>query len=154
MWEKDWRLAGCWRVRLYPDWVSYFVFWEDSHGTDVGLIDLWLLSTAGFLHRKPEVSELWLYIFIRATLLVIAHGVCVSVSVTSRCSVELAGRIELAVGTDASFDLSCTALQANSGIYRTNLQKLINRRHNIRANRVDRRNVLSTQPDKGRRLAR
>jgi len=68
LWEKDWRSAGCWRVRLYPEWVSYFVVWEDP------------------LHRKPDVSELWLYIFIRATLLasaVLVIARCLSVSVLS-----------------------------------------------------------------------
>ena len=42
----------------------------------------------------------------------------VSVSVTSRCSIEMDRRMELFYGIQASFDESYTALKANSGIYR------------------------------------
>ena len=41
-------------------------------------------------------------------------AVALSVSVTSRCSVETAERIELAFGTGASFRLSYTVLKGNS----------------------------------------
>ena len=45
-----------------------------------------------------------------ARVLAIWPGVCLSVSITSRCSIELTGRIELAFGTEASFDLSYSVL--------------------------------------------
>jgi len=43
-------------------------------------------------------------------------SVCVCLAVTSRCSIEICGRIELVFGTQASFDLSYTVLQGTSGI--------------------------------------
>ena len=36
--------------------------------------------------------------------------VCLRLSVTSRCSIETAGRIELIIGMEASFDLSYIVL--------------------------------------------
>jgi len=75
------------------------------------LLGLRLMSTAGFLHRKPEVSapartgmRIMAAHFTRATQLasaVLAIAQCrVSVSVTSQCSVELGGRIKLVFGKD------------------------------------------------------
>ena len=43
-------------------------------------------------------------------------SVCVCLAVTSRCSIEICGRLELVFGTQASFDLSYTVLQGTSGI--------------------------------------
>jgi len=45
-----------------------------------------------------------------ARVLAMALCLSVSVSVTSRCSVEVVGRIELVFGMEASFDQSYTAL--------------------------------------------
>jgi len=50
--------------------------------------------------------------------------VSVCLSVTSRCSIELAEPVELVFGTGAFFHLSCTALKGNSGISRCFPQKL------------------------------
>jgi len=46
--------------------------------------------------------------------------VCLSVSVTIRCSVETCGLIELISGMAASFNVSCTLLYGNSGISENN----------------------------------
>jgi len=49
-----------------------------------------------------------------------AEQVCLSVclSVTSRCSIVAVGRIDVVLGTEASFDQSYTVFLGNSGIYR------------------------------------
>jgi len=50
---------------------------------------------------------------------VLAMALCPSVSVTSRCSIETAGRIELVFGMWASFQPSYTVLKGNSVISKT-----------------------------------
>ena len=57
---------------------------------------------------------------------VLAMGLCLSVrlSVTSRCSIETAGRIELVFGMWASFHPSYTVLKGNSVISKNKLNKL------------------------------
>jgi len=52
-----------------------------------------------------------------ATVLAVAR-VCLCLSVTSRSSIETAGRIELGFGMGAFFDLSYTVLKGNSGIFK------------------------------------
>ena len=46
---------------------------------------------------------------------VLAMALCLSVrlSVTSRCSIEMSGRIELVFGKEPSLDLAYTVLQGN-----------------------------------------
>ena len=46
----------------------------------------------------------------------LARVLAEAVSVTSRCSVETAERIELVFGTGASFHLSCNVLKGNPDI--------------------------------------
>ena len=51
-----------------------------------------------------------------ARVLAMAVSVSVCLSVASRCSIETDERIELVLGTGASFRLSYTVLKGNSGI--------------------------------------
>ena len=55
-----------------------------------------------------------------ALCLCLSASVCLSVclSVTSRCSIEMDGRIELVFGMQASFDQFYTVLSGNSGSYK------------------------------------
>ena len=52
-----------------------------------------------------------------ARILAMALCLSVSVSVTSRCSIEVVSRIELVFGTGASFD-RYTVFYGNSGMYK------------------------------------
>ena len=58
-----------------------------------------------------------LFVNSAGTILLMCVYVCLSVSVTSRCSVEMYGRIGLVV-TLSFFSTSLTLLQENSGIYK------------------------------------
>jgi len=52
-----------------------------------------------------------------AMAMCLSVSVCVCLSVTSRCSAEVVGRIKLVFGTEASFDKSYTVLKGNSSIF-------------------------------------
>jgi len=79
----------------------------------------------------------------------LARVLAEAVSVTSRCSVETAERIELVFGTGASFHLSCNVLKGNPGIsinkYLPSERCPKRRTWKILLRQIDRRNVLSTQ---------
>ena len=75
------------------------------------------------MQRPSHVDATGSVGFTRATLDASANtsyghvSVCVCLSVTSRCSVEVVGRIKLVFGTEASFDKSYTVLKGNSSIF-------------------------------------
>jgi len=78
-------------------------------------------TTITFVTRCSNSSEIKrAVVFTRATLwqLCVCLSVCLSVCVcvTSRCSIETDERIELGFGTEASLQLSYTALNGHSGI--------------------------------------
>ena len=61
-----------------------------------------------------------------ALCLCLCPSVCLCLCVTSRCSVETDERIGLAFDVGASFDLSYTVLEGNSGIFRNKVTFLRN----------------------------
>jgi len=62
----------------------------------------------------------WTSAVTRDTMLagVLAMAQCLCLSVTSRCSIEVVGRIELVFGVEASFHQSYTVFWGNSHIYK------------------------------------
>ena len=62
----------------------------------------------------------------RLLALCLCLSVCLCLCVTSRCSVETDERIGLAFDVGASFDLSYTVLEGNSGIFRNKVTSLRN----------------------------
>jgi len=71
-------------------------------------------------------------------------SVCVCLSVTSRCSIKMDGRIELVFGTGASSDLSYSVFSRNSVTYKNKeLRPKFGTTLKISPQSVDRRNVSS-----------
>jgi len=74
----------------------------------------------------------------------IVMALCLSVSVTSRCSVKADGWTELVLGIKASCDISYTVLECNSAICKKRQILPPGTLSETLPGGVDRRNVLST----------